>query len=160
MTRVGKPTSPTLSASTAAAVLPAMARGELRLTAHRRSVLAALEEADRPLATDEVVAAVGVPVSTVYRILAELVDAGVVERVSGATGGDRHELAEEFSRHHHHHLVCTGCGIVVDFEPTRRLERLIEREVAALSDASGFEVSHHLFDMRGRCRECASAAQG
>jgi Fur family ferric uptake transcriptional regulator len=137
-----------------------MARGELRLTAHRRSVLGALEEADRPLATDEVVAVVGVPVSTVYRILAELVAVGVVERVSGAARGDRHELAEEFSRHHHHHLVCIGCGIVVDFEPTRQLERLIEREVAALSDASGFEVSHHLFDMRGRCRECASAAQG
>jgi Fur family ferric uptake transcriptional regulator len=159
MTRVGKLASPTLSAATAAAVLPALARRELRLTAHRRSVLGALEAADRPLAIDEVVIAAGVPVSTVYRILAELVDVGVVARVSGAAGGDRHELAEEFSRHHHHHLVCTGCGIVVDFEPSRQLERLIEREVAALSDASGFEVSHHLFDMRGRCRACSSDAQ-
>ena len=160
MSRAGKHTPPTLSSATAAAVLPALARSELRLTAHRRSVLGALEEAERPLATDEVVAAVGVPVSTVYRILAELVDAGVVARVAGAGGGDRHELAEEFSRHHHHHLVCTECGIVVDFEPSLQLERLIEREVAALSDSSGFEVSHHLFEMRGRCRVCASAAHG
>jgi Fur family transcriptional regulator, ferric uptake regulator len=159
MSRAGKHTPPTLSSATAAAVLPALARSELRLTAHRRSVLGALEAAERPLATDEV-DAVGAPVSTVYRILAELVDAGVVARVAGAGGGDRHELAEEFSRHHHHHLVCTGCGIVVDFEPSRQLERLIEREVAALSDSSGFEVSHHLFDMRGLCRDCASAANG
>jgi Fur family ferric uptake transcriptional regulator len=158
MTRAAKPTPPSLSPATAAAVLPALARCELRLTAHRRGVLGALEESERPLATDEVVAVVGAPVSTVYRILAELVDAGVVARVSGAAGGDRHELAEEFSRHHHHHLVCTGCGIVVDFEPSRQLERLIEREVAALSEASGFEVSHHLFDMRGRCRDCVSTA--
>jgi Fur family ferric uptake transcriptional regulator len=160
MSRAGKPAPPTLSSVTTAAVLPALARHELRLTAHRRGVLAALEAAERPLATDEVVAAVGAPVSTVYRILAELADAGVVARVSGAGGGDRHELAEEFSRHHHHHLVCTGCGIVVDFEPSRQLERLIDREVTALSEASGFEVSHHLFDMQGRCRDCVSGAQG
>ena len=131
------------------------ARG-LRLTAHRAAVVAAIEAADRPLTADEVVRESGVPTSTVYRQLAELVDIGVVARVAGAGGSDRHELAEPYSQHHHHHLVCTECGIVTDFDPSRQLERLIDREVAALLEHSGFEVSHHVFDVRGRCRDCAA----
>jgi Fur family ferric uptake transcriptional regulator len=149
-----KSAPPTLSPSIAASVLQALAVRELRLTSHRRSVLAALEHGQRPLTTEEVATASSVPVSTVYRILAELVDAGIVVRVAGAGGGDRHELAEAFSEHHHHHLVCTECGIVTDFTPSVQLERLIEKEVGALPASVGFEVSHHVFDVRGRCRDC------
>ena len=145
---------PPLSASTAEAVLPVLAAHELRLTTHRRAVLAVLDSADRPLTTDEVVGLSGVPTSTVYRNLAELVDAGVVDRITGIGGGDRHELAEPFSHHHHHHLVCTDCGLVTDFDPSRQLERLIEREVEALLEASGFEITHHVFDVRGVCQDC------
>ncbi len=145
-----------MSAALAASVGAALSARDLRLTAHRRAVLGALETSHRPLTADEVVRAAGVPTSTVYRNLAELVELGVVARVAGAGGGDRHELAEPYSHHHHHHLVCTGCGIVTDFEPSRQLERLIDREVAALLDHSGFEVSHHVFDVRGRCRDCVA----
>lgn len=148
---------PTLSPSIAAGVVQALAVRELRLTANRRAVLAALEHSDRPLTTDEVSASSRVPVSTAYRNLAELVEAGVVVRVAGAGGGDRHELAEAFSDHHHHHLVCIECGIVTDFTPSIELERLIESEVAALPSSTGFEVSHHVFDVRGRCRDCVAA---
>jgi len=151
------PTPPALSAAVAAAVLPALAMREMRLTPHRRAVLAVLEHGHRPFTTDEVAGESGVPVSTVYRILAELVDAGIVARVAGAAGGDRHELAEAFSDHHHHHLVCTECGIVTDFDPSPALERLIDKEVGAILGNTGFEVSHHVFDVRGRCRDCASA---
>jgi Fur family ferric uptake transcriptional regulator len=151
------PHPPTLSAAVVTAVLPALALREMRLTPHRRAVLAVLEHGHRPLTTDEVAAASGVPVSTVYRILAELADAGVVARVAGAAGGDRHELAEAFSDHHHHHLVCTECGIVTDFDPSPALELLIDKEIGALLGATGFEVAHHVFDVRGRCRDCVSA---
>lgn len=150
------PHPPALSAAAAAAVLPALAVREMRLTPHRRAVLAVLEHGHRPLTADEVAGGAGAPVSTVYRILAELVDAGIVARVAGAAGGDRHELAEAFSDHHHHHLVCTECGIVTDFDPSPALERLIDKEVGAILGATGFEVQHHVFDVRGRCRDCVS----
>lgn len=152
------PAPPALSAATAAAVLPALALRELRLTPNRRAVLAVLDQGHRPLTTDEVSAASGVPVSTVYRNLAELVDAGVVVRVAGAGGGDRHELAEAFSQHHHHHLVCTSCGGVEDFTPSPQLERLIDKEVGGILGATGFRVEHHVFDVRGTCRDCSAGA--
>jgi len=149
-----QPSTPAVGPSTAAAVLPAMAARDLRLTRHRSAILAVLDGADRPLTTDEIVERSGVPTSTAYRNLAELVDAGVVARVAAA-GGDRHELAEPYSAsRHHHHLVCVDCGVVTDFEPSRELERLIDREVAALLADHGFEPTEHLFDVRGRCRDC------
>jgi len=144
-----------LSATTSAAAVQALAPLELRLTGKRRSVLAALEHSPRPLTVEEVVAASGVPTSTAYRNLAELVEAGVVVRVSGVGGGDRHELAEQLSNHHHHHLVCMGCGMVTDFDPSPQLEKLIDREIDALLATSGFEITHHVFDVRGRCRDCS-----
>jgi Fur family ferric uptake transcriptional regulator len=143
-----------LSAATTRAVVQALALLDLRLTPHRRAVLAILEHSDRPLTADEIVQQSGVPTSTAYRNLSELVQAGVVARVSGAGGGDRHELAEQFSEHHHHHLVCVECGIVTDFDASARLERLIDREIDELLASSGFEVVNHVFDVRGRCARC------
>ncbi len=149
---------PTLAPHTAAAVVAALHGSELRLTRHREAVLAVLDSSDRPLTTDEIVRRSAVPTSTAYRNLAELVEVGVVVRISGLPGGDRHELAEAFTRGHHHHLVCTHCGLVTDFDPSTRLERLIAQEVRELLDASGFEASDHVFDVRGRCRDCAATA--
>ena len=153
------PARPVLSPAVAAAVLTALAPRELRLTPHRRAVLAALEVAGRPLTADEVVRSSGAPTSTAYRNLSELADAGVVARVAGAVGasGDRFELAEPFSHRHHHHLVCTECGVVTDFDPSSELEQLIEREVSELLATSGFEITHHVFDAHGRCRDCRTA---
>jgi len=149
---------PVLSPSTTAAVVQALAPLELRLTGRRRLVLAVLEQSSRPLTVEEVVTGSGVPTSTVYRILAELVAAGVVVRVIGIGigSGDRYELAEQLSQHHHHHLVCTDCGAIADFDPSPQLEKLIDREIEALLETSGFEITHHVFDVRGRCRSCIS----
>lgn len=146
--------SAVLSSATAAAVVQALAPFELLLTRHRRAVLAVLEASDRPLTAEEVVRRAGVPTSTAYRNLAQLVEAGVVARVAGMGGGDRHELAEPFSKHHHHHLVCVDCGIVTDFDASPQLEKLIAREVESLRATSGFQVDHHVFDVRGRCQAC------
>lgn len=146
---------PSLSPSIQTAVLQLLAPRELRLTSHRRAVIAVLEHSPRPLTVDEVVAQSGVPTSTAYRNLAELVDACVIARVNGVAGGDRYELAEPISQHdHHHHLVCVSCGIVADFDPSTQLEKLIDKEVAELLATSGFEITHHVFDVRGHCRDC------
>ena len=79
-----------------------------------------------------------VPLSTAYRNLAEMCDAGVVVRVGGADRTDRFEMAESLLSHHHHHLVCTECGVVDDFDPSPALERLIAKEMADAAGFSGF----------------------
>ncbi|HNJ98204.1 MAG TPA: Fur family transcriptional regulator [Ilumatobacteraceae bacterium] len=151
--------TPAISPALAAAALPALAAYELRLTPARRALLAVLEGTDRPLTADEVTRGAELPVSTAYRNLGELADAGVVVRITAIGGGDRYELAEQVSPHHrhHHHLVCERCGIVTDFAPSAQLERLIAKEVQSLLDSTGFEVTNHVFDVRGWCRDCRAA---
>ena len=131
--------TPAISPALAAAALPALAAYELRLTPARRALLAVLEGTDRPLTADEVTRGAELPVSTAYRNLGE--------------------LAEQVSPHHrhHHHLVCERCGIVTDFAPSAQLERLIAKEVQSLLDSTGFEVTNHVFDVRGWCRDCRAA---
>ncbi len=151
--------TPSASPALVAAALPALAAYEMRLTPARRALLAVLENTERPLTAEEITRAAGLPTSTAYRNLGELADAGVVVRITAIGGGDRYELAEQVSPHHrhHHHLVCEQCGIVTDFAPSAQLERLIAREVRSLLESTGFEVTAHVFDVRGRCRDCRRA---
>jgi Fur family ferric uptake transcriptional regulator len=125
-----------------------------RLTRHRVAVMSALRTSDRPVTADEVAKKSGVPLSTAYRNLAELCDAGVAVRVGGADRTDRFEIAESLTSHHHHHTVCTECGVVNDFDPSPQLERLITKELQSLLASEGFAESHHLFDVHGICGNC------
>ncbi len=125
-----------------------------RLTRHRVAVMATLRTSNRPVTADEVAKISGVPLSTAYRNLAEMCDAGVAVRVGGADRTDRFEIAESLTSHHHHHLVCTECGVVNDFDPSPQLERLITKEMQSLLTSAGFAESHHLFDVHGICGDC------
>ena len=128
-----------------------------RLTRHRASVVKTLRTVGRPVTAEEIAKQAGVPLSTVYRNLAELVEAGIAVRVGGADRTDRFEMAESLTSHHHHHLVCTECGDVQDFDPSPQLERLIAKELSALLESAGFVESHHLFDVHGVCGNCRPA---
>lgn len=55
-----------------------MNRRGLRLTRHRRTILATIALADHPMSTAEAADDCGVPLSTAYRNQTQLVDGGVV----------------------------------------------------------------------------------
>jgi Fe2+ or Zn2+ uptake regulation protein len=89
------------------------------------------------------------PLSSVYRNLALLEEAGVVRRVPGADDSTRYELAEDLTEHHHH-LVCTNCNKVEDFVVPKALERALAKAAAALD----FEATGHSLDLVGLCADC------
>jgi Fur family ferric uptake transcriptional regulator len=127
-----------------------------RYTRGRRTLVTALAQADRPVTIAELVA-IGprLPQSTTYRNLAALEQAGVVRRVVGTDEFSRFELAEELTGRHHHHLVCTTCGTVEDFDPTRGVERSLADAIGKLSSRTGFRVQSHRIDVLGTCAACA-----
>lgn len=145
--------SPDAVAETASTTLRQVGQ---RLTRHRAAVVTTLRTAGRPVTAEEVAKTSGVPLSTAYRNLAELCEAGVAVRVGGTGRTDRFEMAESLTSHHHHHLVCTECGEVQDFDPSPQLERLIAKELSALLESADFVESHHLFDVHGVCGNCRS----
>ncbi len=50
---------------------------------------------------------------------------------------------------HHHHLICSGCGRVVDF-----LGFDLEEVEQDLSRETGFRIDSHLLEFTGLCQAC------
>lgn len=125
-----------------------------RYTLSRRTLVAGLRAAGRPLPISEIVGATGLPQSSVYRNLTVLEAAGTVRRVNGTDEFFRFELDEALTGHHHH-LVCLGCGLISDFVVPDREEAVLEQVVEARASAAGFQPSGHRLDVLGRCPSCA-----
>ena len=94
----------------------------------------------------------GRPVSraSVYRILDELEQLGLVQRVETGQAMVRYERVCE-REHHHHHLVCDECGVVMPFSDAG-----LERAIETLSERVPLDVSEHEIVLHGACRDCAA----
>jgi len=128
----------------------------VRYTGGRRQVVTALQRSDGPKSAAElhVELAGVVPVSSIYRTLAVLEEAGVVEPHHSARGVTRYEIAEWLAGHHHH-LVCVKCGAVEDIALPKDMERQLERLVGEVSELSSFSASGHSLEVDGHCPRCA-----
>lgn len=133
-----------------------LSRSGVRYTGGRRQVVEALQGADGPMSAAELHQGLAgkVPVSSVYRTLAVLEEAGVVQPHHSAKGITRYEIAEWLAGHHHH-LVCISCGAVEDIELPRSLESQLERLVGEVSEMSAFSASGHSLEVDGLCTRCA-----
>jgi Fur family ferric uptake transcriptional regulator len=91
-----------------------------------------------------------VGIASVYRVLEQLADLGLVHRVDLGDGVARFEPAQADGAHHHH-LVCTTCGTVETFDDPA-LERRLER----VADWHGYRLTHHEIVLHGSCSACSS----
>jgi Fe2+ or Zn2+ uptake regulation protein len=124
-----------------------------RYTRARRALVDVLASARRPLTAGEITAADRLaPMSTTYRNLAVLTQAGVLRRVDGVDYS-RFELAEDLTEHHHH-LVCLSCGHVDDFTLTASAEDSISKALQTVGASTGYRIEAHRLDALGRCRRC------
>ncbi len=120
-----------------------------RMTAQRRVIAEAMAGDHVHLAADEVfdrarAVLPEVSLATVYNTLNELVEMGEVLELSHADGRKRYDPN---TVERHHHLVCTGCGRMLDVAADE--PRLAEAE------RHGFELSDVEVTFRGRCPDCA-----
>ena len=86
--------------------------------------------------------------TTVYRTLQALADAGTVDVLRTDTG---ESVYRRCSSGHHHHLVCRGCGYTVEVEGPA-----VERWAQSIADEHGFDDVSHTVEIFGTCRDCAS----
>ena len=128
---------------------------DVRYTSGRRAVVGALAMADGPMSAAELHAAAGgrVPLSSIYRSLTVLEEAGVLAPHHGAKGLTRYELAEWLGGHHHH-LICIECGSVEDVDVADRHEVEVHRIVDDISAAASFTPLNHALEIEGRCARC------
>ena len=92
----------------------------------------------------------GIGLVTIYRFLQILAELGLICEVHSGDNSRRYIIRRQAV--HHHHLICSGCGAVVDFTDCD-LSELGKR----LSYKTGFEMEGHLLEFYGRCQRCQTA---
>ena len=89
-----------------------------------------------------------VGLTTVYRTLQGLADAGEID-VMRPPGGEH--LYRQCSQGHHHHLVCRSCGTAVEVEGPA-----VEAWAEKVAARHGFVDVSHTMEIFGTCPECAT----
>jgi len=87
--------------------------------------------------------------ASVYRILDELEQLGLVTRLEVGHGTVRFEAARGSSGHHHH-LICDVCGTLTPFT-----DEALERTIREVSRRVEMTVSEHEVVLHGACSDCA-----
>lgn len=128
----------------------------MRLTPQRRLVMDAIHNTGVHLTAEDIISYVQsrmpeVHKSTVYRTLDLLEKTGCVYR-SELDGSVIYHHADEG---HHHHLVCIGCGKVVEGE-----EGLFEAVERSIAEQYGFDATLRHLVVSGLCRECSRGQDG
>lgn len=128
---------------------------DTRFTKGRRTITKSLNASDGPLSAADLYAAIGdeVPLSSIYRSLSVLEQAGVVSPHYSTKGMTRYELAEWLTGHHHH-LVCVICGQVEDIEIPPEIETQLETIVDQIGSDVSFAPNNHALEIEGHCSSC------
>jgi len=124
----------------------------LKTTLPRLKVLSILESSKvRHLSAEDVYKVLleedaSIGLATVYRVLTQFEDAGLVIRHNFEGERSVFELNDE---DHHDHMVCVQCGSVTEFiDP--RIEELQEK----VADSHAFIIQDHSLTLFGLCKRC------
>jgi len=84
--------------------------------------------------------------ATVYRVLTQFEQAGILNRSNFESGKAVYELNEG---QHHDHLICTSCGKVEEFYDPE-----IEKRQHLAAKNKGWQVREHSLVLYGLCSDC------
>ena len=131
---------------------PTAPLNRLRSTRQRTAVARLLDDTDDFRSAQEIHEKLrrrgeGIGLTTVYRTLQTMADAGEIDMLRTATG---EAVYRRCSAHHHHHLVCRHCGRTVEVEgPT------VELWAEKVARDHGFIDIDHTIEISGACPTCA-----
>lgn len=124
----------------------------LKVTLPRVKILQVLEKANpHHMSAEDVYKALleagdEVALATVYRVLTQFQEAGLIKRHNFEGGYSVFEIEQGT---HHDHLVCVRCGQVEEF-----VDPAIEKRQAEIAAATGFEMTDHSLTIYGICKRC------
>lgn len=85
--------------------------------------------------------------ATVHRTLKLFAECGIAAERNFGDGQGRFELIH--GEEHHDHLICTRCGLIIEFENSQ-IEKL-QNEVAR---KHRFTIDNHRLELYGLCSDC------
>jgi Fur family ferric uptake transcriptional regulator len=126
-------------------------RAGLKITLPRIKILTILQEPNNQHISAEDVYKLllmqneEIGLATVYRVLNQFDDAGIVTRHHFEGGKSVFELAH---KKHHDHLVCLKCGNVVEFE-----DDVIEQRQSDIAKSHKITLTNHSLYLYGECED-------
>ncbi|NBT33978.1 MAG: ferric iron uptake transcriptional regulator [Betaproteobacteria bacterium] len=123
----------------------------LKVTIPRLKVLALFEQSQtRHLSAEDVYKKLlaedlDIGLATVYRVLTQFEQAGILLRSNFESGRSVFELN---AGHHHDHLVCLDCGRVEEF-----VDEEIEARQQKIARDRGFSLEDHALSLYGHCKK-------
>lgn len=126
----------------------------LKTTSQRMIILEAFIESDSHYSTEELYLKLRndypkIGYATVHRTLKLFAECGIAAERHFGDGQTRFEPIH--GEEHHDHLVCTECGLIIEFE-----EPQIEKLQESVAAAHNFSIDHHRLELYGRCASCAA----
>ncbi len=129
-----------------------ISKKKLKFTSQRNIILVTFLKEEGHISTEELYKKVAqkypsIGIATVYRTLKLLTECGLAYERQFGDGQSRYEHSHEHI--HHDHLICTGCGKIVEFE-NADIEKL-QNEIAK---KNRFKVYAHKLELYGLCGNC------
>jgi len=127
----------------------------LKATLPRLKILNFLEESKvRHMSAEDVYKAMlesgeEISLATVYRVLTQFEQAGLVTRHHFEGG---HSVFELDQGEHHDHILCVKCGRVDEF-----VDSMIEERQRKIADEKGYVMTDHSLYIFGICKKCQKA---
>lgn len=124
----------------------------LKVTIPRRRILEIMETAkEHHLSAEDIYRVLlesgeEIGLATVYRVLTQFEEAGLVVRHHFEGGQSVFELDHG---NHHDHLVCVKCGKVEEF-----IDHLIEKRQEEIAKEAGYTITDHSLNIYGVCGKC------
>lgn len=124
----------------------------LKATVPRIKILSLLEESTlRHVSAEDVYKALldsgeDLSLATVYRVLTQFEQAGLVTRHHFEGGHSVFELNEG---EHHDHILCVKCGKVDEF-----VDKVIEERQKSIAAEKGYDMTDHSLYIFGICSNC------
>ncbi len=121
----------------------------LKVTGPRQAILALFQNAvQRHMSAEDVYKLLvtdnnPIGLATVYRVLIQFEQAGILSRSNFENGKAVFELNEG---KHHDHIVCLDCGRVEEF-----YDAAIETRQQQIAQARGFAIEDHSLSLYGHC---------
>ncbi|RXJ94503.1 transcriptional repressor [Arcobacter sp. AHV-9/2010] len=125
----------------------------LKYTEQREIILSVLLQADDHLTAEEIYNQIkkdypdsNVGIATVYRALGFLEEIDLIASINFGTEGKKYESN---TKSHHDHLICTECGVIVEF-----VDDEIEKRQEKIAKANKFKITDHSMQLYGVCEKC------
>jgi Fur family transcriptional regulator, ferric uptake regulator len=123
-----------------------------RWTPQREIIMEVFSNSEQHLTAEEIFKVTtqknsSIGIATVYRTMALLCEAGLAREGTNLCGKITFEPL--YQRKQHDHLICTQCGIILEFE-----HPLIDKYRKDICLQHDFILQSHRLDLYGTCKDC------